>query len=449
MSITLNIKKGLDLKITGSPSGNPSDATAVVAAEVAMQPDDFIGLALKPVVKDGDSVKAGSPLMHDKVYTEVAVVSPVSGTVKAVVRGERRKLLRIVVTPDDSSDYETFDTSMSKDADNARLLLQRSGLWAFIKQRPYDIVARPDSQPRDIYVTALDTAPLSGNIYNRLATHAEELTAGAQMLSLLTKGAVYIARKKGSTVPNVAGATMIEVDGPHPSGNAGVIIANTKPVNKGETVWTLDGFTLARIGHLALTGKPDFMTTVAITGSEILSPGYITTVIGADMASLLKNRISTEGGHKRIISGNLLTGHKSNLDDYLRAPYTQITVIPEGDDVTEFMGWASISPKKMSISRSFPGHFLFKKLFKPDARLLGGERAMIMSGEYDKVVPMDILTEYLVKAIISRNIEQMEALGIYEVAPEDVAMAEYCCTSKMPLQQIVRDGLDYLRKELE
>lgn len=449
MNITLNIKKGLDLNIAGAPAGNPADAPAIAPAEVALIPDDFAGLSLKPIVKEGDKVKAGSALMHDKLHTDIAIVSPVSGTVKAVVRGERRKLMRIVVTPDGTGECESLPTAANLTEDKIKELLFKSGLWAMIKQRPYDIVADSASTPRDIYITALDTAPLTGDIYETLAGKTCELTAGVKALRQLTKGDVYIARKAGSAIPDIADATMVDVNGPHPAGNAGVVIANTKPVNKGETVWTLDGFTLARIGSLVLDGKQDFSTIVAVAGSEIASPCYIRTTIGADIESILKGRIATTDCHKRIISGNVLTGKTVGADGYLRAPYTQVTVIPEGDDVTEFMGWASVSPGKMSTSRSFPGHFLFKKLFRPDARLLGGKRAMIMSGEYDKVVPMDIMTEYLVKAIGSHNIEQMEALGIYEIAPEDVAVAEYCCTSKMPLQQIVRDGLDYLRKELE
>jgi len=185
-----------------------------------------------------------------------------------------------------------------------------------------------------------------------------------------------------------------------------------------------------------------------VTGPEVAAPTLVRTICGASVDSIAGKLIPTDGRHLRVISGNVFTGTVVDADGYLRYPYRQITVIPEGDDVDEFMGWASLSPSKMSQSRSFPGHFL-GRLFRPDARINGGRRAMIMSGEYDKMIPMDILPEYLVKAILSKNIEDMEKLGIYEVAPEDFAAAEYADTSKLPLQQIVRDGLDYLRKELQ
>ena len=242
---------------------------------------------------------------------------------------------------------------------------------------------------------------------------------------------------------------MVDVTGPHPSGNAGTVIAAIRPVNKGETVMCLDIHTLMRIGATALTGHVPCNTVVALTGSEIKNPKMISCLIGSEISSLLAGEIKDDNRHHRIISGNVLTGIAVPADGYLRFPYTQITVIPEGDDVDEFMGWATLSPGKMSLSPSFPGHFLRRKLFNPDARLQGGRRAMIMSGEYDKVMPMDILPEYLIKAILSRDIDRMEQLGIYEVAPEDFALAEYADTSKLELQKIVREGLDYMRKELE
>ena len=241
---------------------------------------------------------------------------------------------------------------------------------------------------------------------------------------------------------------MVDVEGPHPASNAGTVIAAINPVNTGETVGCLDLATLRRIGVLALTGSVDFSTTVAVTGSEVKTPRLVETVIGAEMSAILQNDITDDGRKKRVISGNVLTGVAVGEEGYLRFPYRQVTVIPEGDDADEFMGWASLSPRKQSTSPTFPGYFLRRKLFKPDARLLGGRRAMIMSGEYDKVFPMDILPEYLIKAILAKDIDRMEQLGIYEVAPEDFALAEYVDTSKLELQKIVREGLDYLRKEL-
>lgn len=449
MNITLNLKRGLDLKVAGAAALTDKAAIKHVEPQsVALTPDDFPGLTLKPAVKAGDEVAEGAPILTDKQNPYTNIVSPIAGTVTDIVRGDRRKLVRVVITAGHGKDkVKPFDTA-NADADKTREILQQSGLWALIRQRPYNIVARTDVEPRDIFVSLFDSAPLAPDMEKLLADSPAELKAGVKALSKLTRGTVYVARRSDSAIGDIDGATMIDVSGKHPAGNPGVIAANVKPVNKGETIWTLDGFTLARIGRLFIDGTIDGGCYVAITGSEVSEPGYVKTRIGAKIDNLLAGRIDSTPRHKRIISGNILTGVAVTTDEYLRYPYTQITVIPEGDDVDEFMGWATLSPKKMSTSRSFPGHFLHK-LFKPDARLLGGRRAMIMSGEYDKVVPMDIMTEYLIKAILSKDIEKMEALGIYEVAPEDFALAEYVCTSKLPLQSIVAEGLEYLRKELE
>ncbi len=445
MSRKLKIRKGLDIKM----AGGVDDLAAVDApqsASYAIIPDDFIGFVAKPTVKEGDKVSAGAPLLYDKRDEALKLVSPVTGTVEAIVRGERRKILRVVVKPDGGNDRLTHAVSV-KDEAEARNLLKNSGLWAMMRQRPYDIVPNPDAVPRDIFVTAIDSAPLSVSpaaYYSDKAT----LEAAVALLSKMTRGKIYVGRRADGLLADISGAEMVDVEGPHPSGNAGVLIANISPVNKGETVWTLDLATLWRIGRLLLTGSVDFTDYVALTGSEVKTPKVMRTVIGAAIASLTDGQLVPATHHQRIISGNVLTGVTVGADGYLRYPYRQITVIPEGDDVDEFMGWASLSPRKMSQSRTFPGKFL-GRVFRPDARLLGGRRALIMSGEYDRYMPMDIMAEYLLKAIIGRDIEKMEKLGIYEVAPEDFALGEYADTSKTEAQKIVREGLDYLRKELE
>lgn len=448
MSRKLTIRKGLDIKMAGGLT-DLKPVEAPKSASYAIIPDDFNGFVPKPAVKEGDKVRAGDPLLFDKRDSELKLVSPVAGTVSAIVRGERRKILRVVVTPDDgvaAGVNAAFDTSV-KDADAARKLLKNSGLWAMMRQRPYDIVPGPESAPRDIFVTAIDSAPLAASpaaYYGGTGT----LEAAVALLAKTTPGKIYIGRRADGGVADIKGAEMVDIDGPHPSGNVGVLIANIAPVNKGEAVWTLDLATLWRMGRLMVTGSVDFTDYVALTGSEVVNPVVLKTVIGATIASLTDGRLAPAVHHQRIISGNVLTGVTVAADGYMHYPYRQITVIPEGDDVDEFMGWASLSPRKMSESRTFPGKF-FGKLFRPDARLLGGRRAFIMSGEYDRYMPMDIMAEYLLKAIIGRDIEKMEKLGIYEVAPEDFALGEYADTSKIEAQKIVREGLDYLRKELE
>lgn len=444
MSISIKIKKGLDLKIAGAVSQG-ADSVEIKPEMVAIYPDDYYGITPKPEVKEGETVMAGAPLFHDKKYENVKVVSPVTGVVKAVERGERRKIIKFVVEPDGRAEVKHFDVKTDS-AESIKNLLAESGLFAMIRQRPYGIVPKFDVQPRDIFITGFDSAPLAPDYQVLLSGKEKELEQGVKMLSALTSGKVYFSCRPGTFA--IPGVEMVEIEGPHPASNASVMINHVAPVNKGETVWVFDAVTVARIGALALNGTPDFTATLALTGSEIKAPHYVKTVIGTDLAGVLKNQISESESHKRIIAGNVLTGTAESMSGFIHYPYRQVTVIPEGDDVDEFMGWASIAPSKMSVSRSFPGHFLHR-LFKPDARLNGGRRAMIMSGEYDSVMPMDILPEYLIKAILSRNIDQMEELGIYEIVPEDFALAEYVDTSKLELQKIVAEGIDYLRKELE
>ena len=445
----LKLKKGLNLNIQGALPAN-STPTSINPAICAIIPDDFPGFVPKVALKEGEAVSVGTPILYDKNNPDVKLVSPLAGRVRAVVRGERRKILRVEIEADETAASAAPALGKATDGASAKKLLAESGLLAFMRQRPYDIVPNPADEVRDVFVTAVYSAPLEAGAasFNSIFGKAD-YEAGVALLSKVTRGRVYVCYGADYTEGVLKGAEMVEIEGPHPAGNVGVQIANIAPVNKGETVWTLDLFTLGRIGRLALEGRFDPTTMVAVVGPEVAQPACVRTVIGAPVSALVDGRLADDKCHKRIISGNVLTGIAvgDGDDAFLRYPYRQITVIAEGDDVDEFMGWASMSPAKMSTSRSFPGHFL-RKAFRPDARVLGGRRAMIMSGEYDNVMPMDILPEYLLKAIIAKDIEQMEKLGIYEVAPEDFALAEYVDTSKMPLQQIVRDGLEYLRKEL-
>lgn len=446
MTKIVNIKKGLDISIRGNAvESAPIDVTPATCAII---PDDFPGITPKVDVKEGDEVVVGSTLFHDKAYPDVKVTSPVAGKVTAIVRGERRKLERIVITPGTSpSTSLDFEVNNIDDRTRASRLLLDSGLWAWMRQRPYDIVPNPGVTPRDIFITGFDSAPLAPDFEMMLDGKQKELGAAVALLKKLTDGDIYIGIHEGSCLEAIDGVETIIMNGPHPAGNVGVQICNVKPVNKGETVWTMDALTLLRIGKLATSGSLDMTVTAALTGCEVTEPHYINTIAGADMKSILKGAVNNDDIHHRVISGNVLTGIPVGEEGYLRFPYRQVTVIAEGDDFAEFMGWASLSPQKMSVNRSFPGHF-FRHKFCPDARILGGRRAMIMSGVYEKVMPMDILPEYLIKAIIARDIDRMEQLGIYEVAPEDFALCEYVDPSKLELQKIVQEGLDYLRKEL-
>ncbi len=447
--MNLKLKKGVSLNIAGAVPQGKMTPTVVKASESAIVPDDFEGFIPKLAVKEGDAVAVGTPLLYEKNHPEMKLVAPLAGRVRAVVRGDRRKIMRVVVEADNTVGATSPVWPKATDEASARALLAQSGLMAMMRRRPYAVVPEPNDVVRDIFVTAMDLAPLavSPAVFSAIFSK-EDYEAGVKVLSLITKGKIYLSHGSDWNLGDIRGAEMVAVEGPYPASNAGVQAANIRPVNKGEVIWTLDLPTLGRIGRLASKGELETRTIVAVTGPEVASPALVETTVGAPVAALLAGHIAEAAHHRRVISGNVLVGTAVDADGYLEYPYRQVTVIAEGDDTTEFMGWASFSPSKMSESTSFPGHFL-KRLFRPDARLNGGRRAMIMSGQYDKAVPMDILTEYLVKAIMSGNIEDMEKLGIYEVAPEDFAAAEYADTSKLPLQKIIRDGLDYVRKELE
>lgn len=441
------IKRGHDLRLQGGITA-AEPPREVQVNRIAICPDDFDGFVPKTEVRVGDKVSVGDALLHDKNDERLKLVSPLCGTVVAVERGARRHIERVIVeASDEKLPPKKFDARKCRSAEKLIELLADAGILAEMRRRPFADMPQVDVMPRDIFVTAFDSAPLA---VDRVWTDADTavLQAGASTLSHLTKGTVYLSKRSDSTLPKLSKIVEVEVRGPHPSGLPGVQAANIAPVNREETIWTLSVETMWRIGRMVLSGIYDPTTFVTVCGSCVSHPYVALTIVGAPIKPLLDGEIESENGNVRIISGNVLTGIKESIDEgYLHFPYRQLTVIPEGDDVDEFMGWASLSPKKMSISPSFPGRF-FRKVFNPDARIHGGQRAIIMSGEYDRVVPMGILVEYLVKAILSRNIENMEKLGIYEVAPEDFALAECLDSSKLPLQKIVREGLDYLRKEL-
>ena len=436
----IKIKKGINLNLKGAITDTAITNTS--CKNFAITPDDFTGVVPRLDVKEGDKVDAGSTIYHDKSHPEVKVTSPIAGKVKAIVRGERRKIEAIIIEADGSDRARTFDVKSA-----ARDTLLESGLWCAMRQRPYDIVPDPNVKPRDIFITAFDSAPLAPDFALLLKGKEKYLQTGIEVLATLTDGDVYLGCRP-KWIPEVKGCIVNTFAGPHPAGNAGVQIANVKPVNKGETVWTLDAVTAARIGELFSTGKVPFDTIVAITGESVRNPHYARCTMGCSIASLTGNEIDNPD-NCRIVSGNLLTGSHVAADGYLRFPYRQLSAITEVRNPADFLGWASLSPKRFSIYHSFTRWLLGRgKPATPDAKINGGERAIIMSGEYDRMLPMDILGEYLIKAIIAFDIDKMEQLGIYEIAPEDFALCEFADTSKLPLQKIIREGLDKLYKEM-
>lgn len=448
MAKTISIKRGLALNLKGkAPLERLGQAGC--GTTYAIVPDDYVGLTPKVAVQLGDKVQAGSPILYHKASPELKLTSPVSGEVVAINRGAKRKVLSIEIKPDAEMNYRTFDTSSAQSAEGILSLLLESGLFAFIKQRPYDRLANPAIAPRDIFVTANLTAPLAPDFDFLLKGREAELQAGLSVLSKLTSGKVYLSVGAGK-LPNVQDVERVEVLGPHPAGLVGTLIGHTKPINKDEVVWTLKATDVLVMGRLLLTGRVDYTRTIALTGSNAKRLGYIDILPGVRFAEAFADGLGQRGEHERVIDGDVLTGMQVG-DEHPFVSYQcdQITVIPEGDDVHDMFGWALPGFGKFSMSRSFFSWLAPKsKEYVLDARLQGGVRAMIMSGEYDKVFPLDIYPEYLLKSIIAFNITDMENRGIYEVAPEDFALCEFVDTSKMPLQSIVRQGLDELYREM-
>ena len=449
MRTKYRVSKGLNLRLSGAAPLDPSDiATESRCSSCAITPDDFPGFEPKAAVKEGDLVGAGAPLLFHKADPEVKLTAPCGGRVSAVVRGERRKIVRVVVEPAEGPEAVTFATP-DKDASAEEIasLMKASGLWAMMRRRPFDTIPLAGDEPRDIFVNAMDTAPLATDPTAAGGFDKRQLETAVAALRKLTKGNVYICVAEGANFVDVAGARMCEFTRLHPAGLVGTQIDAIAPINKGETVWTLNLDTLVRLGRLLVTGKLDNKVVCTVCGPALKTPRVVRAFIGEDVRDLLAAEKEIPA-NVRIISGNVLTGVQVGEDGYLRYPYTQLTVIAESNDDAEFMGWASMSPSKLSVSSAFPSSYN-KREFRPDARLNGGRRAMIMSEVYDKLIPIDIMPEFLIKAILARDIDRMEALGIYEVAPEDFALAEFADPSKLELQRIVREGLDFMRKETQ
>lgn len=440
MAKVIKLRKGLDINLKGKAA---KETVAVdCPGEYALCPDDFTGLKPKVVVKEGDAVKAGDALFVDKLHPEVCFVSPVSGVVTLVERGDRRKLLSVRVKCDMKFESRSFKT----DGD-VKALMMESGLFGMIRQRPYDTVANPDDAPKAIHVSAFNNMPLAQDFEYVLQGQEAEFQAGLTALSKIAPVQLGVSSKQSAKALTEAKDCSVYIfDGPAPSGNVGVQINHINPINKGEVVWTLGAEEVIMLGRLMKTGKVDFTRTIALAGSEVKAPKYCKVKVGQKLTTLLAGQV--EGDDVRVINGNPMTGVQTSRDAYLAAHATEVTAIPEGAHADEMLGWIMPRFSTFSTHRSYFSWLMgSKKEYVMDARIKGGERHMIMSGEYDKVFPMDIYAGYLIKAIIAGDIDRQEALGIYEVAPEDFAIAEFVCSSKMELQRIVREGLDILKKE--
>lgn len=451
----IKLKRGLDIPFEGPAAETLGSVRRPEVFHIV--PDHFAGITPKLDVHEGDLVKAGSPLFHDKAFEQMLFTSPVSGKVVAIVRGDRRKVMSIDIEADATVQYEKFG-AYEHTGEGVKALLLKSGLWALIKQRPYDCIALPNKTPRAIFISTFDTAPVAPNYEWVLKGQLPTLQAAVTALSLMAP--VFVGIKGGAKATEfreLKDCTLYEVFGPHPAGNVGVQLNNLAPLAKGETVFTVNIQDLAIIGRLFQKGIVDYQKKVALTGPLAYGKQYYNVLPGMPVSAILTSNVHTECPC-RYVAGNVLSGRQISLDDIISVYDNQFTVLDEGSENHEFMGWMLPRFSSFHFGKTDPAamldncftRWLFgKKHYQWDARLKGGRRAIIVSGEYDKVFPMDIYPEYLIKAMIAGNIDKMEALGAYEVAPEDFALCEYVCTSKMPLQAIVREALDNLRKEIE
>ena len=452
MSDVIKIKRGVDIKLVGEAESNFAKPTAIETA--AIKPDDFNGVRFKLAVKEGEEVKAGTPLLYNKDHEQVKFCSPVSGEVAQIVRGAKRKILEVRVLADKETQFEDFGAVDPKSLPREEIInkLTASGCWPFFKERPYNVVADPEKEPKAIFISGFDSAPLAPKMQLLLEGQEKEFQTGIYALQQLTAGKIHLGlNENGPASPvfaNIDGITITKYDGPHPAGLVGVHINKLDPINSGEKVWTITPEHIVIIGRLFLEGKFDARIKIALTGSEVNERNYHETIIGAAVKPFVSD--NTTEGNNRIISGNILTGTKIKEDGYLSFYERQITVIPEGDQ-PELFGWVIPKTDKFSISRTLPSWFqrqLGEVKYKLDTGLHGERRAFVVSGEYEEVFPFDIFPVQLIKSIMINDIEAMENLGIYEVVEEDFALCEVICTSKIPVQKIVREGLDMMKQEV-
>lgn len=450
MSNDIRIKKGLDIKLVGEAALTKSDA--IKSNFYSIQPADFHGLTPKLVVKAGAKVQAGEPIFYDKSNESIQFVSPVSGEVVEILRGEKRRILEVKIQADKTQsflDHQKLEVESAK-AEDIKAKLLASGCWPFIMQRPYDVIANPEQTPKGIFVSAYASAPLAADYDFVLTNKKAELQAAVSALSKLTTGAVNVSVSKDShsLFSSLEDVVTHKVSGPHPSGNVGTLINKIDPINKGEVVWTVTPQDLVIIGELLLTGKFNAERIVALAGSGIKEPRYLVTKIGSEIATMVYDRGIEKDAHVRIISGNVLSGKEIKPDGYLGYYSNVVTVIPEGDDY-EFFGWNKPVFDKVSTSRALTFSWLTpNKKFDLNTNTNGEHRAFVITGSYEEVFPLDLYPMQVLKACMYQDLDEMEALGMYEVAPEDFALTEFVCVSKQPHQKIIREGLDLMLKEI-
>lgn len=449
MSKDIKIRKGLNIRLQGEAEKTLSKAPR--SRTFAIRPKDFHLVTPKMVIKEGTRLKAGDTIFYAKANESIKFVSPVSGTLTRIERGAKRVITRLVIEADAQDSFKDFGALKPDTASPEQIKdrLLEAGCWPFIKQRPYDVIASPDSSPRDIFISAKTTAPLAADLDFALKGKEAELQAACKALSKLTQGQVHVGVGTDGSSPfiGLSDITIHKVSGPHPAGVVGTQINKLGPVNKGEVVWTIGAQDLVIIGELLLSGKYNAERVVALAGSAVKAPKYYASRQGAEVSTFVYDSgLSQE--HSRVISGDVLTGTQITPEDHLGFYDNTVSVIPEGDDY-EFFGWNKPIFNKISTSRALTFSWLSpKKQYDLNTNTNGEHRAFVVTGSYEEVFPLDIFPMQILKACMVGDLDQMEALGMYEVAPEDFALTEFICVSKQPHQQIIRDGLDLMYKEI-
>ena len=450
MSNNIYLKKGLDLPISGEAA--QKTRKVIVPDTVAVKPTDFRGLVPKLLVREGDKVLAGTPVLADKMSQNIVFASPVSGTVVAVVRGEKRKLLEVRIQADAKQEYVDFGTKNPSEmsAGQIKEAILASGLWPAIMQRPYGIIANPEVKPKAIFVSAFNTAPLAADMEFVLRDDFVHIQTAINALNKLTDGGVHLslnaANYSGTPFHRLENVIQHTFEGKHPAGNVGVQIHHISPIRKGETVWTVSMLMLAAIGRLFNTGKYDVRRKIAVTGPMAIEPAYVDGYPGIAIKEL--KDFYDPSLDLRIISGDVLTGRNIGKDGFLGFFDNQVSILEEGDKY-EMFGWAKpFRPALFSSSRTYFSWLTPNKKYDMDTNLHGGPRAFVVNDVYGKVLPMDLYPVYLLKACLAGNIDDMEKYGIYEVVEEDFALCEYVCPSKIDIQQIITDGIALMLKEM-
>ncbi|MBR9860932.1 Na(+)-translocating NADH-quinone reductase subunit A [bacterium] len=447
MSKTIKIKRGKDIVLVGQANNEILSVTS--SSTYAIKPHDFKGLVPKLNVKEGDEVKAGDCLFYDKKNPEICFTSPVSGEVAEIVRGDRRAIMEVRVLADKETNYKEFNVGgfENKSADEIKSILLESGLWPTLVQRPFGLIAKTDAEPKAIHISGFDSAPLGVDFNFSLQGEENNLQTGIRVLSKLCSGIIHLnvhKKKDHEIYKGLTGVQMNFFEGPHPSGLPGVQIHHIDPIAKGDVVWTINPQHLAFIGRLFNGGKLDLKQVISVAGSELVKPAYYSCIAGCSLETILKDNLKQD--NVRVISGDVLTGTRIEKSGYLGYFDQLISVIPEGDEY-EFLGWLVPSYPRPTISNSLPISKFLTKKFKVNTNLHGEERAFVVTGQYEQVLPMDILPVQLLKSILAGDLDKMEQLGIYEVIEEDMALCEFVCTSKIEVQQILSEGLELMAEE--